>query len=108
MDKIDVIESIGGKPAKQFNVAEMAHRHAPSFSYIYANSASFSLNFFDIQIIFGQILSPDPTSMYVEDRVSITMTMEHARALEKALHDALEQYEKRSGPVRAAPPPDQI
>jgi len=108
MDKVDAIQSIGGKPAMQFNVAEMEHKQGPDFSYIYANSASFSLNFFDIQITFGQILSPDPKSMYIEDRVAVTMTMEHARALEKALHDGIDQYEKIHGPVRPAPPTDKI
>jgi hypothetical protein len=107
-DSTHEIKVLGGRPAQQFNVAEMEHRHAPNFSFVYTNIVSLSLNFFDCQVIFGQILSTDPKSMHIEDRVSVTMSIEHAKALAKGLNDTVEQYEKVHGPVRTAPLLDKV
>ena len=93
---------------RKFNVLEMEHQRATNFSQVYANNASFGITFFDFSITFGQILAPDPNSMLVEDRATITMSLEHAKALMNALQETLVTYEKTHGPIRKAPTPDKV
>jgi hypothetical protein len=97
------IKELAGKDAQQFNVAEMEHKRSQNFSFVYANNAAFSLNFYDLQITFGQIVATGPKAMHIEDLVSVSMSIEHAKALAKALNDVVGQYEKLHGSVRVAP-----
>jgi hypothetical protein len=92
------------KVQKIFNVAELEHYRIPEFVSVYSNSAGFGINFFDLSIVFGQIVSPNIESMLIEDRVAVTMSIEHARALMIALQDTLAAYEKTHGQIRKAAP----
>src|SRR5947209_3922670 len=91
------------KVQKTFNVAELEHQRAPNFVSAYSNSATFGLNFFDMTMVFGQIVSPTPLTMLIEDRVAVTMSLEHAKALLRGLQDTIAAYEKTHGPVRDTP-----
>ncbi len=88
---------------KTFNVVELDHKRAENYPHVYSNSASFGITFFDLSIHFGQIRSGGPNSMYVEDLATITMSLEHAKALQNALQETLVNYEKSHGPIRDAP-----
>lgn len=92
------------KLQKTFNVAELEHYRVPDFTQVYANSAGFGINFFDLSIVFGQIVSPSNDSMLIEDKIVVTMSIEHARALMLALQDTLATYEKTHGQIRKPAP----
>ena len=93
---------------KAFNVGELEHRPAPNFLQVYANSASFGVNFFELSILFGQITTASPSKMNVEERVTVTMSLEHAKALANALQEALTNYEKSHASIRKAPTMDKV
>jgi hypothetical protein len=92
------------KLQKTFNVAELEHYRVPDFISFYANNAGFGINFFDLSIVFGQIVSPTNESMLIEDRLAVTMSIEHAKALMMALQDMLATYEKTHGQIRKPSP----
>ncbi|HEV2200996.1 MAG TPA: DUF3467 domain-containing protein [Bryobacteraceae bacterium] len=90
--------------AKVFNAKDLEHRHSPNFLRIYANNAGFGINFFDLTIVFGEMVADaDGKGMYTEDRVAVTMSLEHAQALMQALRQALDIYEKTHAPIRKVP-----
>ena len=93
---------------KTFNVSEMQHRSAENMVRIYANSASFGITFFDVSITFGQIVALDPGSMHIENRATVTMSLEHTMALADSLQRIISDYEKAQGPIRKTPPKDKI
>jgi hypothetical protein len=93
---------------KTFSVLEMEHHRPTSFSHVYSNNASFGITFFDLSITFGEVLVDGPNAMHVEDRVTVTMSVEHAKALANALEDVLTNYEKGHGPIRKAQALDEI
>lgn len=94
---------LAGKEIQQFNVVEMEHKRSQNFAFAYTNNSAFSLNFYDLQITFGQIVATGPKAMHIEDLVSVSMSLEHAKALANALNDVVGQYEKMHGSVRTAP-----
>jgi hypothetical protein len=89
---------------KIFNAAELEHKQSPNFSRIYTNSAGFGVNFFDLTIMFGEMVQ-DPGGMHIEDRVAVTMSLEHANALAQALRQAIDLYETSHAPIRKTPGP---
>lgn len=87
-------------------VQDLQHVTSPDYRVVYTDSAGLIGNFYGLSIIFGQIvpvLSSTPgdfNDLVVEDRVVVSMSMEHAVELVGVLQDAIEQYEDRRGPVR--------
>ena len=80
--------------SKVFNAKDLAHTNSPDFFRVYANSANFGLNFFDLTITFGEMVSEaDANGMHIENRVAVTMSLEHARALSDALQKTIDIYE---------------
>jgi len=92
---------------KLFNVKDLEHKSSPDFMRVYANSANFGLNFYDLTIVFGEMVSDaDANGMHIENRVAVTMSLEHARALSDALQKTLEIYESsHHAKIRKAPGP---
>jgi hypothetical protein len=74
-----------------------------NFRSYYANSAQFTISFYDIGIVFGQIKEATKERLLIENRVSITVSPEHARALLKALKENIEKYESAYGPIKELP-----
>jgi hypothetical protein len=62
--------------------------------------------FFDVTLIFGAILPPTELSKppYAEERVGITMSWEHLRALRDVLTQRLDNYESQIGAIRKPDP----
>ena len=88
---------------KAFNVADIAVRHAEGFRRVYANNSAFTVTFFDMCITFGEITA-EGTSASVEQRVAVTMSIEHAKAMALGILGQLADYEKGNGPIRKTPP----
>jgi hypothetical protein len=105
MDSVDTKLAVA---QKTFDVSSMEHKPAHGFQQVYSNNATFSINFFDLSIMFGRITSPNQSTMFLEDQVTVTMSLEHAAALQKTLADVIANYEKTHGPLRTVPPLNKI
>jgi len=87
-------------------VSDLKHIASADYKVIYADSAWLTINFYGLSIVFGQIVPAihrtpgEPTELVVEDRVTVTMSIEHARALADVLQEHIQKYEDKQGPVR--------
>ena len=67
---------------------------------LYSNSTSFVATPFDLRLLFGQIRPVNSTGTLInEQRMSIVMSWEHAKALLDALKKSVEDHENDFGPL---------
>ena len=84
-----------------FRTSELKRIEAPGFVSIYANNADASMNFYDLCLVFGQVLvKPGTDRPIIEDRASVTMTWEHVEPLVNLLRRLLDDYERIEGKPR--------
>jgi hypothetical protein len=90
---------------KQYNIADLSHRKASDFRSVYANASMLGANFYDVNLLVGEIQGGMAEELpYVEDRVAITMSWEHLKALGGAIQKAVTDYEKHGfGAIRDKP-----
>lgn len=87
------------------NVSEVQRIHCSDFQQVYANSASIGATFYDACITFGQIIAgPEKDEVHVEERVAVSMSWEHLKALSVAMQKAVQAYESDGkGQIRNKP-----
>lgn len=89
---------MSGKPdstsGKTYLVADLKHRRAEDLKSVHANSANFAANFYDVALIFGQIVPQYEDEPIIEDKVSITMSWEHLKALGDGIQQIIANYER--------------
>jgi hypothetical protein len=78
-------------------------RTADDASRYYANSAQFTVSFFDIGIIFGQIVDAGKERLLIETGVTVTMSPQHAKEVSKHLQKNIEMYEAKFGTIAELP-----
>lgn len=86
-----------------YRVDELEVIRPEEFRFIHANRARVSENFFDASLIFSAILPSVEvagTPPYLEERVGVSMSWEHLRALRDILTERIENYEAQMGPIR--------
>jgi hypothetical protein len=72
----------------------------PEYRSVYANNVALGISAFDISLVFGEIMgSEDGKTVNVEQRVRVTMSPQHAKALVMVLAENLHNYEKNIGPI---------
>jgi hypothetical protein len=82
-------------------IKDLTHTRSEEFRFVYANSATVSETFWDITLIFGEVIpSPGQNTAVVEDRVGVTMSWEHAKALCEVFKRQVDDYERKFGPLR--------
>jgi hypothetical protein len=69
---------------------------------IYANMLGIGMTAFDINIIFGEIIKADPSSVTGTPKVKIILAPEQAQNLIKLLTVAINSYAKANGPLRSS------
>lgn len=90
--------------SKTYNIMDLEHTKTPDFRYVYSNNSGLGANFYDVNLVFGEIHnSYSNDAPTIEDKVAITMTWEHLRALGTAIQKAVAEYEKTAGPIRSKP-----
>jgi|ERR1017187_777109 hypothetical protein len=89
---------------RAFNVADIPVTRAENFTRVYANNSAFAMTFFDFCITFGEVSIEANSSAAVEQRVAVTMSIEHAKAMAIGILEHLANYEKGNGAIRTAPP----
>jgi hypothetical protein len=76
----------------------------PAFVSVYANNAQVRMTSFDLNCVFGEVTGDDPDgSLIVEQRVSVTMSPQHAKALVGVLQQHMTQYEEQFGEIGCQP-----
>jgi len=88
---------------KDIRVADLKHIRSSDFKVIYTDAAGLALNFYSLSVIFGQIIPDSAEGMVIEDRVFVTMSLEHAKALAHVLLEHIAKYEAKSGQIRQKP-----
>ena len=85
-----VTKSLGSLPSRQ----------AQDFMRIYGSLVTVTSNVFDMSIIFGQPITDNPDAPYVEQKASVTMSWQAAKALAHLLISTIRNYERQVGEIR--------
>jgi hypothetical protein len=87
------------------NIEQMPHRSAPEYRRVYANNATMAMTFWDFTMTFGETVFDNfGDAPHIEDRVSVSMSWEHTKALYQALEKVIEGYEAtQGGKIRISP-----
>lgn len=75
-------------------VKDLLQTRSPRFIEVYSNNVGLAANFYDVTIIFGQVLVSQQGTPVVENTAAVAMSWEHAKALAAGLTRAVEAYEK--------------
>jgi Protein of unknown function (DUF3467) len=74
----------------------------------YSNSANIDVTPWDFKILFGEITKIERQGemggqIFVDDKVRVTMSPQHAKALMNVLRTNIEQYEAKLGSIPSIP-----
>ena len=85
-------------------VRDLPQTRSPRYVEVYSNNLGLAANFYDVTLIFGQlVISPQGTPV-VENSAAVAMSWEHAKALVVGLGKAVEAYEKdHAATIRKTP-----
>lgn len=80
---------------RMINLADLERRQSSSYREVYSNNANAQSGFFDIRLIFSQIIVPmgKTKEAVVQEEVGVAMCWEHAKALHKLLGALIHTYE---------------
>jgi hypothetical protein len=88
------------------SIQNLPHRAAPGYKRDYANNATMAMTFWDFTMTFGEtVFDTFGDKPYIEDRVSVSMSWEHTKALYKSLEQIVSSYERQNGEIRNTPAP---
>lgn len=76
------------------SVTDLPQIRSPRYVEAYSNNLGLAANFYDVTLIFGQVLVSPQGTPIVENSAAISMSWEHAKALAAGLSRAVEAYEK--------------
>ena len=82
-------------------IDDLPRRHPSTYIETYANNVGASSNFYDVRLIFGQLIADPKADVYIEDRVTVTMAWEHAKQFRDLLTQLIDAYEKDNGELRS-------
>ena len=77
-------------------VKDLPQTRSPRYVEAYSNNLGLAANFYDVTLIFGQVVVSPQGMPVVENSAAIAMSWEHAKALAAGLSKAVEAYEKRT------------
>ena len=73
------------------------------FWEVYANYVSCAASPWDITIIFGQSVADNPDNPHIEQRASVSLSPQTAKAMAQMLVRNLQSYEQQYGEIRYTP-----
>src|SRR6267142_736183 len=91
------------KSVSQQVIIQPEYRRSNTFLSMYANSTQIRTTPWDIQLIFGEILSVDESKLVIENQLAVTLSPQQAKALVNALSGQVQAYERQFGEIRYAP-----
>jgi hypothetical protein len=78
-------------------------KRAEQFVEIYANYVSLSTAPWDVTVMFGRAVTDNPHNPYIEQRVSIALSPQTAKAFVHLLQQNIHIYEQQYGEIRYTP-----
>lgn len=77
------------------------NRRSPNYASIYANNVAYSMNVFDITLIFGEVddFNQETNVITVDQKVKVMMAPTQAKLLRDALIKVVADYEQKFGEV---------
>ena len=88
---------------RSYSPDELETIRPEDFRFVHTNRARVSENLFDVTLLFGAILPPAALTgepPYIEERVGVTMSWEHLKALRDIITERVEHYESQIGAIR--------
>jgi hypothetical protein len=83
---------------KSVPIRDLDRTRATDFRFVHANSASVAETFWDTMIVFGAVVPrTDQESPVIEERVGVSMSWEHLKALYRVLGRRIQKYEQTNG-----------
>jgi uncharacterized protein DUF3467 len=89
--------------AAEVSTVQIVRNPDPSFQTIYANNVHILTSYYDLKILFGEVVSVSGETLQVTDKAAILMSLEHAAAFHRVLGEQLKAYRERFGEIRAEP-----
>jgi hypothetical protein len=78
-------------------------RRGSEFRVVYANSVRFAAAPWDFSLVFGQTIVDVVDDLHIEDKVTVTLSPQTAKAMADILNKNLEDYERQFGEIHYAP-----
>ncbi len=96
--------------AELIAVKDIERIRSPHFLTVSSNNANLTRGFFDVSILFSEIVivPGGKPQVFIEDRAAVEMSWEHAKALHKVLGSTIEFYEAKYGKIRDQPEKPEI
>lgn len=91
--------SKGKKVGPEVKIATLPIRRNDTFASFYANNANVASAFYDLVIVFSEIIGAGGPSPYVEEKCRVVMNPAQAKALALALAVNLSSWEKKFGRI---------
>lgn len=79
------------------DLRKLRHVKATDFLWTYSHIASIALTPYDVRFVFGEYDLVDPKNANVVDKVSVTVSPEHAKRIHRFLGEKLKEWEKQFG-----------
>jgi hypothetical protein len=86
---------------KQLGVLSVVR--SEEFMEVYANYVSCATSPWDITIIFGRSVADNPDNPHIEQRASVSLSPQTAKAMAQMLVRNLQSYEQQFGEIRYTP-----
>jgi Protein of unknown function (DUF3467) len=84
-------------------VTDLPVVRSEEFVEIYANYISFAASAWDMTIMFGRTVGDDPRNPRIEQRASVSLSPQTAKAMAHILLRNLQNYEQQYGEIRITP-----
>jgi hypothetical protein len=84
-------------------VTDLPVVRSEAFVEVYANYVSFAASAWDMTIMFGRTVADDPRNPRIEQRASISLSPQTAKAMAHIVLQNLQRYEAQYGEIQIAP-----
>jgi len=91
-----IVESIADKTQE---ITSLPQVRGENYLSIYSNSVNLILSPWDIRMIFGELRDNGNQQMVIENRASIVMSPQHAKAFLVVLTNHMKSYEAQHGTI---------
>jgi hypothetical protein len=88
---------------RQVNVEFVVPDPESSLFSTYANNIQVTWTYFDVRMLFGEVVDLLPTKMVIEQRAQVTISYLQAKLLIQTLGQAISTYESLFGELKAPP-----
>ena len=93
----------GEKKESQQSHREVEVRQRDTFLSMYSNNISVRVTPFDMQLIFGEILSVDERKLVIENFLAVNLSPQTAKSLLSVVSSQIDAYEQQYGEIRYNP-----